>query len=192
MDVKTGIIYQIYSNMSNDTFIGYTTNLGCCKYNHKQNLFNGKDSLLYNHIRNNGGLIKFNYRILKTIEITSIQELKNEYIKTIEDLKPSLNSDLNVISTITNDISFCIHGNNKYTCFQCPDECEHGKNRQRCKICKWNTYCRHNKVMKECVQCNNEKKLCIHNKSKRNCPDCNKDKLCIHDKFKYRCYYCRD
>lgn len=178
MNSKTGYIYQLISNTTNYSYIGYTSNINSCKYNHKINVFNGKSGILYDYIRCNGGWTDFTFRILDEIQFVNIQELKNKYIYYINLLKPELN---NVTFITNNDNIIELSG----------DICLHNMNYIRCKICKWNVECRHNVLMKICNICTNEKKICEHNLTKRNCKACNSGKICIHNKFTYRCYYCK-
>lgn len=179
MAMRTGYIYQILSIKSNYSFIGYTSNISSCKYNHKMNVFNGKKGLLYDYIRNNGGWIDFTFRIIDEIHFNNIQELKNSYNNYINTIKPELNENMQTLNVITPLDTTSV-------------ECIHNKNTEKCKKCKWNTLCRHGITMKICNICINEKKLCEHNLNKRNCKECNSNKVCIHNKFKYRCYYCKD
>lgn len=179
-NLRIGYIYQLLSKNTNMSFIGYTTNAKSCKYKHKMNVFNGVSSKLYDHIRNNGGWVDVNFRILSEISFKNIQELKNEYYTIVEKLKPELNED---------KPDFLVYKIK----VDCPsDICIHDKILNKCYLCKWNTECRHNLIMNNCNICTNEKKLCSHNKYLRNCTICNKTKICIHDKFKYRCFYCKD
>lgn len=178
MTTRTGYIYQIISNNTNYSYVGYTANINSCKYNHKMNVFRGKEGILYDYIRNNGGWIEFTFRILDEVNFINIQELKNKYIYYLDLLHPELNEK--------NDI-FSIN-----TCTELTGQiCIHDKKYDKCKICKWNGKCRHDLTMKLCNICINEKKMCSHNITKRNCKECNSNKICIHNKFTYRCYYCK-
>ena len=87
-----GVIYKIYCKDTDisDCYIGSTKNLYNRKRTHKykSKIDNFK---LYKFIRENGGYNNFDYQILEEIYIGDLKQYERKYI---ENLKPSLNSDI--------------------------------------------------------------------------------------------------
>ena len=67
--------------------------------------------------------------------------------------------------------------------------CEHGKQKSRCKECGGGGLCEHNKIKSICKECGGSS-LCEHNKIKSICKDCGGSSFCLHGKRKRVCIVC--
>ena len=67
--------------------------------------------------------------------------------------------------------------------------CEHGRQRVRCKDCSVSQICIHGKRKEYCKDCDGSQ-ICIHGKRKDICKICIGSQICIHGKEKNRCKDC--
>ena len=68
-------------------------------------------------------------------------------------------------------------------------QCEHGKRKDRCKLCGGNYFCEHDKRKYMCKQCGGNG-ICEHDKIKEVCKLCGGSQICEHDKRRNRCIQC--
>ena len=85
----------------------------------------------------------------------------------------------------------CEHGKQKSRCKECGGcgLCEHNKIKSICKECGGGSICEHNKNKSVCKICGGSS-FCVHGKSKRVCIDCEGSGICEHKKRKSRCKEC--
>ena len=75
-------------------------------------------------------------------------------------------------------------------------ECEHGKNKYRCKLCGGSEICEHGHIKYSCKECGvvpkkQYKSKCEHGKRKYRCKLCGGSEICEHDRQKSACKECK-
>jgi len=92
-------VYKLYNNDYPEFYIGSTTDIVGRRRCHKYNCTNSNSKhynlKLYKYIRDHGGYSNWSYEILEHITTTiNKYELQDLERKAIEDMKPSLNTQL--------------------------------------------------------------------------------------------------
>jgi hypothetical protein len=68
-------------------------------------------------------------------------------------------------------------------------QCEHGRQRSRCKECGGAGLCEHGRVRSECKECGGAS-VCEHGKRRRECKECGGAGVCEHGRQRSRCKQC--
>ena len=68
-------------------------------------------------------------------------------------------------------------------------DCEHGRQKSRCKECGGSGICEHGRQKYECKECGGSG-ICEHGRQKYRCKECGGSAICEHGRLKYSCKEC--
>jgi hypothetical protein len=87
----------------------------------------------------------------------------------------------------------CEHGKRKERCKLCGGVgiCEHDKRKDRCKMCGGVGICEHNRRKSDCILCGGSQ-ICEHKKRKSRCKECGGSEICEHNREKRNCKECNE
>ena len=85
----------------------------------------------------------------------------------------------------------CQHGRQKYKCKECGGSgiCQHGRQKSRCKECGGVSICQHGRQKAQCKECGGSS-ICQHGRRKSTCKECGGSSICQHNRLKYHCKEC--
>jgi hypothetical protein len=85
----------------------------------------------------------------------------------------------------------CEHGREKYKCKECGGGsiCDHDRVRSKCKECGGGAICEHGRVRTFCKECGGGS-ICEHGRQKQQCKECDGSQVCEHDNIKNYCKEC--
>ena len=84
------------------------------------------------------------------------------------------------------------------TCKKCRDygkknrvknQCEHGRDRNNCKVCGGVSICEHSRIRNTCKDCGGSQ-VCVHDRQRSQCKDCGGSQVCEHGRIRMQCKKC--
>ena len=87
----------------------------------------------------------------------------------------------------------CEHGRQRSRCKDCGGVsiCEHNRQRSSCKDCDGSQICEHGRIRSQCKDCGGVS-ICEHGRIRSRCKDCGGVSICEHNRERSRCKYCSD
>jgi len=85
----------------------------------------------------------------------------------------------------------CEHGRQKSRCKECGGSgiCKHGRRKSECKKCGGSQICEHDRIKSQCKECGGSG-ICKHGRRKSDCKECGGSSICEHGKHKSTCKEC--
>jgi hypothetical protein len=69
-------------------------------------------------------------------------------------------------------------------------KCEHGKRKERCRICGGSSFCEHGRQRSRCKECGGAS-ICEHGRVRSQCKECGGASICEHGRVRSRCKECK-
>lgn len=181
-----GRVYKVTTHLDSRLYIGSTTQtLAQRMTQHRNNARRGKESILYNLMRELGDDKFVIVLIAEVHNVTKemLRALEHQAICEFDTVKNGLNAKY--------EQKRCEHDRERTKCKECGGGyiCMHQREKSTCVDCHGASVCEHNKQRAICKDCNGTT-ICEHGKQRPRCRDCNGSAICQHDRERTRCKDC--
>lgn len=152
---QNGKIYKLVNSVDDKLYVGSTTaQLSKRKAWHKDKAKRMPQTRVYDHL-NTVGWSNVRIILVERYACDNHEELLAREQSWMDELKPELN--------MINAVGQCEHGRDRYRCKMCNGGsiCNHGRRRDGCKDCKGSQICNHGRQRSRCKYCdaNTTKKI---------------------------------